>query len=187
MQAKGVTTQRRMAAFLARCSVETGGFVQLRESLNYNPQGLLRTFGAHRISPADAQRLGRQRGERMVPIERQLQIADLVYGGTWGLKKLGNRLGTTDARDYIGGGILQLTGYDNHLRFGKAIGKTPEEIQHMNQTREGACDTAVDFWTSRGCNELADRGDTAGWNRAVNGGDIGMADAIALYRKALAV
>src|SRR5690606_35461176 len=75
----GVNTPQRIGQFLANVSHETGGFTQLSESLNYSVDGLLKTFGRHRISDADARRLGRAPGR---PAD-QRGIANKIYDGDW--------------------------------------------------------------------------------------------------------
>lgn len=94
----------------------------VRESLNYTPERLLAVFGTSRISRADANRLGRTASK---PAD-QKAIANLVYGGEWGRKNLGNIPGTNDGWDFRGGGLDQLTGRANYTKVG--IEKTPERI-----------------------------------------------------------
>lgn len=94
----------------------------VRESLNYTPDRLLAVFGTKRISRADANRLGRTASK---PAD-QKAIANLVYGGEWGRKNLGNIPGANDGWDFRGGGLDQLTGRANYTKVG--IEKNPERI-----------------------------------------------------------
>lgn len=98
---------------------ETGTprMVPSRESLNYSPEGLLATFGRHRISEADARRLGRMAGRPA----NQREIGNIIYGGEWGRKNLGNTQ-PNDGWLYRGGGMEHLTGRANFDRTGRAIG-----------------------------------------------------------------
>lgn len=75
-----IITPLRVQHFLSEVAVETGGLKAIDESLNYTVDGLLSTFGRHRISEADAKRLGRS-GNRKA---KQQEIANTVYGGAWG-------------------------------------------------------------------------------------------------------
>ena len=86
----GIDTRREICSFLANIAVESRGLTRMTESLNYSVDGLLRTFGRHRISEADARRLGRKRGERGLSLARQEELANLLYGGEWGRRNLGN-------------------------------------------------------------------------------------------------
>ena len=42
-----INTPKRIAAFMAQCGHESGGFVFLSENLNYSAQGLMRTFAKY--------------------------------------------------------------------------------------------------------------------------------------------
>ena len=84
-----------LAHWLGQMFVESKGFTTREESLNYSVQGLLDTFGRHRISKADAEKFGRidkvVKGRKtVVRAAHQNAIANIVYGGEWGRKNLGN-------------------------------------------------------------------------------------------------
>lgn len=103
-----------LAYILATAYHETGRTMQpIRENLNYTVSGLLSTFSRSRISAADAQRLGRKKGQAA----NQAAIANTVYGGDWGRKNLGNTR-PNDGWLYRGGGLPQLTGRANYRKFG---------------------------------------------------------------------
>lgn len=111
-----------VAYALATAWHETGGkLVPNVESLNYSVDGLLRTFGRHRISEADARRLGRKPGEGALPAERQRAIGNILYGGEWGLQNLGNTQ-PDDGWTFRGRGLDHCTGRRNYERTGRAIG-----------------------------------------------------------------
>lgn len=109
------------ALFIGQIAVETGGFRATRESLNYSVQGLLNGFSRKRISEADAKKYGRV--ERKVGgktvIDRpanQKAIANILYGGEFGRKHLGNTQ-PNDGWDFRGGGDKQLTGRYNWTKY----------------------------------------------------------------------
>ena len=109
---------KEFAAILAEEYHETGGKMQpVVENLNYSVDGLLRTFSRERISAADAKRLGRKPGEGPLSTERQAQIANLIYGGAWGKKNLGNTY-PDDGWERRGRGKVQITGRANDRKFG---------------------------------------------------------------------
>lgn len=107
---------------LATAYHETGGDMSPNvESLNYTVAGLLNTFGRHRISRADAERLGRKPGEPALSITRQRAIGNILYGGTWGRDNLGNTE-PDDGWTYRGRGMAHDTGRRNYDLSGKAVG-----------------------------------------------------------------
>ena len=107
---------------LATAWHETGGRMQANtESLNYSISGLLNTFGRHRISRADAEKLGRRPGEPALPLARQRAIANIIYGGEWGRTNLGNTE-PDDGWTYRGRGLSHVTGRRNYRVSGEALG-----------------------------------------------------------------
>lgn len=122
---------KHMSYVLATAYLEVGGKMQpIRESLNYSVAGLLSTFGRHRISASDAQRLGRK-GKR--PAD-QVAIANIIYGGTWGMANLGN-MKPDDGWRYRGGGFPQITGRANFAKFGWE--NEPEKCLDLKASAEG--------------------------------------------------
>lgn len=106
-----------IAYILATAFHETGGsMVPGKENLNYSVSALRGKFGRDRISLYDANRYGRIDGKQKA---NQKAIANLIYGGAWGLRELGNKL-AGDGWKYIGRGFVQLTGRRNYEKFGLA-------------------------------------------------------------------
>ncbi|MAS84281.1 MAG: endolysin [Erythrobacteraceae bacterium] len=170
----GLERPLRLAHALGQQSAETGGFGSLVESLNYSVAGLRATFSRSRISNADVQRLGRKPGERALSTDRQRQIANIVYGGSFGRDNLGNTQEGVGWR-YRGRGVKQLTGRYNYTTHADTlklpIVEHPELLEDPLQGVRAACH----FWDSRGCNALADRDDLIGLTRRINGGTNGLA------------
>lgn len=165
----GIDTVREVASFLGNIAVESGDLQRLTESLNYSVQGLRATFGRHRISDADCQRLGRAPGRPA----NQEAIANVVYGGEWGRRNLGNTM-AGDGWKFRGYGCKQLTGRANVTNFAKAMGMTIDQALAYLRTREGSCASAGWFWQSH---NLDARAITPGWDddrRAINGGVLGL-------------
>jgi putative chitinase len=159
--------------WLGQMWVESAGFSTMTEGLNYSVDGLLAAFGRHRISAADAQAFGRidkiVGGKKIVVRPaNQSAIANIIYGGEWGRKNLGN----TDAGDgwkFRGSGFKQITGRANIT----ASGFSPEELR--TEVYKSAL-AAAQFFVSHGCVVPAKSGDIEEVTRRVNGGDNGLAN-----------
>lgn len=169
---------RRLAGFLANTGHETAGGRRLVESLDYTPQRLGQMFGARatREALAACRQDGRAADQRA--------IANIVYGGEWGRRNLGNtRPG--DGWAYRGRGLMQVTGRNNYVAMGMQVGMSLDLLSSTMEAREGAADTACRWWDAAGCNALADAGDLNALRRRVNGGLNGLAEVEARHRAAL--
>lgn len=174
---------RRQGYFLGQMSVESGGFEATIESMNYSVEGLLSTFSRERISHADATRLGRYKGHKA----EQQKIANLVYGGVWGKRNLGNTL-PNDGWNLRGHGLKQLTGRYNIGAFSRAYYGDERLLTNPSPLVNDpvvAAASAAWFWQWKGCNKFADAGDTRGLTKVVNGGYNGLKERIAETNKAL--
>lgn len=168
-----IDTVREVASFFANIAVESNDLRQLSESLNYSVEGLLKTFGRHRISEADARRLGRKPGEGPLSQDRQRQIANLLYGGEWGKKALGN-IFADDGWNFRGYGPKQLTGRANQQKFADAIGIPVDKVPDYLRTHEGGARSAGWFWKVNNLDAKAATPGVADDRKAINGGDLGL-------------
>ena len=168
-----INTPKRVAAFLAQCGHESGGFVFVTENLNYSASGLMRVFPKYFPTLELAKQYERN----------PKKIASRVYA---------NRMGNGDEASgegfaYRGRGILQLTGKDNYFWFGASLDMTPEQASDYLETFEGAAQSACWFWETNKLNKYVDAGDFKGLTKAINGGYIGLADREHHYEIALAM
>ncbi len=178
----GITTRLRLAALLANVGHETNGGRVLVENLNYSVEGLLGTFPS-RITRAQASALGRIPG---VQPANQQGIANLVYGGEWGRRNLGNTE-PGDGWRFRGRGLMQTTGRANYQRAADAAGRPPDEAYLAAlETPPGAAESAAYYWAWAKCDAPADAGDIERVRRIVNGGQIGIDGVRTRYRAALA-
>jgi len=182
MKAYGITTPRRIAGFLSQIAHESGRLETLEESLNYSSDALIKIFGRHRISEADARKYGRAHGQKA----NQEAIANLLYGGEWGRKNLGNFV-SGDGYRFRGRGLKQLTGRSNYDKCGAAIGEDLLSYPDRLLLPVNAALSAGWFWSSHGLNAVADQGDVRQMTKIINGGAIGLPERTALYGKALEV
>jgi putative chitinase len=168
-----INTPKRIAAFMAQCGHESGGFVWLTENLNYSAAGLMKTFAKYFPDQATALAYARQPDK----------IANKVYAN-----RMGNGPESSgDGARYKGRGLIQVTGKDNYFWFASSLGITPEEASEYMQTFEGAAQSACWFWEQASLNKLADAGDILTMTKRINGGTIGLEDRKKHYAHALHV
>lgn len=161
---KDLQDGRVLAHWLGQMWVESAGFSTLTESLNYSVDGLLKTFGRHRISAEDARKYGRDGGRPA----NQEAIANLIYGGKWGRDNLGNTE-PGDGWRFRGSGVKQITGRYNTEKSGY----TPEELRGDIHKSVKA---SADFFINHGCVAPARANDVDWVTRIINGGTNGLAD-----------
>lgn len=167
----GIDTMREVASFLANINVESAGLTRLEESLNYRVDALIDKFGRHRISIADARRYGRAPGQAA----NQTMLANILYGGPWGAKNLGNTQ-PGDGWKFKGYGPKQLTGRGNQTAFAKAMGMSVDDVPAYVRTPEGGMMSAGWFWKSHGLDAKAATPGVRDDRIAINGGTFGLAD-----------
>jgi putative chitinase len=168
-----IDTPQRVAAFLAQCAHESGGFVFLKENLNYRAASLRKVFPKY--FPTDA--LAEQYASQPNKAEA---IANRVYAN-----RMGN--GPEESGDgfrYCGRGLIQLTGRNNYESFADSIESTPEEVSQYLETFEGAVQSACWFWETNNLNQFADTDDIKTMTKRINGGFIGLEDRIKHYEHA---
>ncbi|UWX94960.1 glycoside hydrolase family 19 protein [Enterobacter mori] len=180
MKEFGITAPLDQAMFIAQIGHESGGFTQLVENLNYAAEKLVPTFGSHRITPQQAAALGRTATQPA----NQKAIANLVYGGEWGKKNLGNQT-AGDGWKYRGQGLKQITGLNNYRSCGQSLKLDLVSHPELLQVDEHAVRSAAWFYVSRGC--LLHSGDVERVTLLINGGSNGLDKRRALFNLAKSV
>jgi putative chitinase len=166
-----IDTPQRVAAFLAQCAHESGGFRFLKENLNYKAASLRKVFPKY--FPSDELATAYANKPEM--------IANRVYCG-----RMGNGdEHSGDGYKYCGRGLIQLTGKSNYQNFADSIETAVEDIPEFLATFEGAVQSACWFWESNNLNQFADKGDILTMTKRINGGTIGLEDRIKHYNHAL--
>ena len=171
-----INTPQRVAAFVAQCAHESGGFRALKENLNYKAATLRKIFPKYFPNDAIA-------NEYANKPNKQAAIANRVYAN-----RMGN--GPEESGDgfrYCGRGLIQLTGKDNYTWFAASLEIPVEEAAEYLQTFEGAVQSACWFWETNNLNQWADKGDIVTLTKRINGGTIGLEDRIKHYNHALHV
>jgi len=172
-----ISTPPRVAAFLAQCAHESGGFNAIQENLNYSPATLAKIFGGH--FPGGMPEIEQYCSQP----NKQEAIANRIYA---------NRMGNGDEASgdgwaFCGRGLVQLTGRSNYTAFAQSIGTPVEQVTDFLQTFEGCVQSACWFWESHNLNALADTGDMKTMTHIINGGYLGLDDRIAHYQHCLQV
>ena len=112
-------------------------------------------------------------------------VEEIASGSAYeGRKDLGNTQ-PGDGMKYKGRGLIQITGRNNYLECGKALGVDLVTQPELLETNDLACRSAAWFWASHGLNDLADKGDYIRICRRINGGYNGLKERQAYYAKAL--
>ena len=176
----GINTERRAAHFISQCAHESGNFRTLEENLNYSEKALNAVFGRY---------FGAAPKRNAAEYARNPEkIANYVYQDEFRSK--GGQMGNVKDGDgwlFRGRGLKQLTGRNNYTGFGKSVGMTAEEAAAYVATPKGAVESACWFWDTNKLNTIADTDDVVKMTKKINGGNIGLADRQARYKKAMEV
>lgn len=173
----GITTKERMAMFLAQVLHESGGFKQLRESLNYS---------AVRLQAVFPNRFKNVAAAKAVTDKGQVAIGDSIYGGRMGNNTNG------DGYKYRGGGLMHTTGKTNYTIATTALNAMGTNVNlvvnpELITSPAIAVETAMIFWRDNKLNAIADSKDVTKATKVVNGGSNGLKEREALYKKAISV
>ena len=170
-----IDTPKRVAAFMAQCGHESGGFTLMQENLNYSAKGLRGTFGKYFPNDDIAKQYER----------KPQMIANRVYG---------NRMGNGDEASgegwyFRGRGIIQITGKNNYTKCSQSLFESNVLVENPDLLLESeyAIHSACWFWSAARLNELSDIGDIKTMTKRINGGFIGLEDRINHYNHAIEI
>lgn len=167
----GINTPLRLAHFFAQADHESS-LKPKSENLNYSVSGLTNTFGSSRISYTQAYDFGRSESHSA----NQQAIANIVYGGAWGKKNLGN-IEIGDGWKYRGRGIFQITGRSNYQQltnFAKSKGLSVDYVENPDLllNESDSLIAAIWYWNSRGLSNFADSDDIISISKIINLGSV---------------
>jgi putative chitinase len=178
-QRKISETPLRVAHFMAQVLHESGGLAIQFENLNYSAERLPKVWPSH-FKPKGP----------LDPIDyahNPQKLANEVYGG---------RMGNIDPNDgftYRGRGLLQLTGKASYQEATTILRKenpsAPDFVSSPDEviSAEWCLAIAASQWVAKGCNALADQDDMRKITRAINGGQIGLAERMEWAKRTKAV
>ena len=119
----------------------------------------------------------------------QLRYVREIWGptaqqaGYEGRADLGNTV-KGDGSKYRGRGLVQITGRANYAACGEALGLDLINQPELLEQPQHAAMSAAWFWSTKGLNTLADKGEFVKITRRVNGGVNGLEDRQRLYAQA---
>jgi putative chitinase len=168
-----IDTPRKQAAFIGQCGHECGNFRILEENLNYKAATLMKLWPKRFPTLEVANQYA----------GNPKKIANNVYAS-----RMGNRDESSgDGYRFRGRGCIQLTGYSNYFHAGQALGVDFVANPDLVSKPVYAILTAAWFWSTHGCNQLAETADWVGLTKKINGGTIGLDDRVAHTSLALNV
>jgi putative chitinase len=167
----GITTNLRLAHFLAQCAVESIGFTATVENLNYSARRLLQVFPKYfrGVDPSAYARNPEKIGNR-------------VYA---------NRMGNGDEASgdgfkYRGRGYIQLTGKNNYASFSNFIGDDCVANPDLVATDYPLASAAF-YFNSNNIWAICDRGandaTVTSVTKAVNGGTNALPERLQDFKK----
>ena len=168
-----INTPQRVAAFLAQCGHESGGFTAIKENLNYKAESLVRVWPKYFPNMDIAHQYA----------HNQEKIANRAYA---------NRMGngpeeSGDGYRFCGRGLIQLTGRSNYQAFADSIETDINDLPEYLATFEGCVQSACWFWEANNLNQYADNFDLVTMTKKINGGTLGLDDRTERYKKALQI
>jgi putative chitinase len=170
----GITTNLRLAHFLAQCAVESVGFTATVENLNYSAQRIPQVFGKY------------FKGLDPTPYAHNpAKLGSRVYA---------NRMGNGDEASgdgfkFRGRGYIQLTGKTNYTSFSTFVGEDCVANPDLVATKYPLASAAFYFNSNKIwaiCDKGADDGTVTRVTKAVNGGTNGLPERLQNFKKFMA-
>ena len=167
----GITTNLRLAHFLAQCALESTGFTATVENLNYRAARLMQVFPKY------------FRGvDTAAYANNPERIGNRVYAN-----RMGNGSEASgDGFKFRGRGYIQLTGKNNYTSFSTFVGEDCVANPDLVATKYPLASAAFYFNSNRIwaiCDRGADDDTVTRVTRAVNGGTAGLPERIRNFKE----
>lgn len=167
----GLTSNLRLAHFLAQVSHESGGFLKTEENLNYSEKRLLEVFPKYF-----------NESNSIYYANKHEKIGSRVYAS-----RMGNRDEKSgDGYWFRGRGYLQLTGANNYVAFGKTVNENLVKFPDLVSAKYPLTSALYFFnvnklWSI--CDEGLSEATVTKLTKRINGGTIGLKHRLAEFNK----
>lgn len=160
------STPARIADFFAQTCNETGGYRRFEENLRYSARRLMQVWPRRFPTLASALPYAWDPSD---PDREDIALANRTYGHRMGNERDGTD--DNDGWDYRGLGALQLTGYDNFVRYGELLGLPLAEQPQLAADPAVSVLIALEFYKQGKVNRYIDAGNTKAARGITNAGD----------------
>lgn len=155
-----------IAQAMAQFSHECGAGTEMTENIHYSPVRAVQVWPSRFKNVNDCyQKIGSFAGDP----DFAGKLIDSVYG-----KRMGNRPGTHDGRNFIGRGLSQVTGREGYTKLGKVTGLPLTDQPDLVNRPENALKCGVQDFILCGCLPFAKSNDILNVTKRLNGGTIGL-------------
>ena len=167
----GLTSNLRLAHFLAQVSHESGGFLKTEENLNYSEKRLLEVFPKYF-----------NESNSIYYANKPEKIGSRVYAS-----RMGNRDEKSgDGYWFRGRGYLQLTGANNYVAFGKTVNENLVKFPDLVSAKYPLTSALYFFnvnklWSI--CDEGFSEATVTKLTKRINGGTIGLKHRLTEFNK----
>jgi len=137
-QSQGITGERELSNFMGQMQYESKNFSSLEESFAYSGERLYQLFQGRNGMDSLAKANDIAKGSPK-------DIANAIYGGAWGVRRLLNTE-LDDGWNFRGRGFIQLTGRGQYAAIGQELGLDLVNHPELVATKEVAAKAAVQYW-----------------------------------------
>lgn len=163
-----IVTPRRIAAFLAQCSIESAFFTRTVENLNYSrAERIVAVFGSRFRVPERVDAASYRLQLAQAYVRNPAALGNFVYANRNG----NGSVESGDGYRYRGRGLIMVTGRSNYQHVADGIGIDVIERPELLEEKGLAALSSAYFWSSNSLNDWADAGNIDAISGIVNRGD----------------